>query len=249
MIFVSYSHGDKKWLERFKTISTPLGRSEKIEFWSDRDLKAGEWKPQIEQAMKDALGAVLLVSDNFLASDYITREELPFLLQKYEEHKLMVFWAYLEPCGLKWHPEIMRFHAMTLGELEPMSAMNDWKWKQTMVRGCEMIDEYLKDRERPIINPAVKDKSFQRVVDIQILAKPVRRDVEVLVYSRDKKWWRQACINKGTTTTRIYLGTAQTAKGTTFPVVAMTTAEPLTDQTYVNLPDHRTKAEFTLIRG
>jgi hypothetical protein len=71
MIFVSYSHADEKWRKRFETILKPLSRSEGIRFWSDRDIKAGEWEPQIEKAMKDAVAAVLLVSDNFLASDYI----------------------------------------------------------------------------------------------------------------------------------------------------------------------------------
>jgi hypothetical protein len=71
MIFVSYSHPDEKWRERFETISKPLSKSEEIQFWSDRKLRAGQWERQIEQAMQSALAAVLLVSDNFLASDYI----------------------------------------------------------------------------------------------------------------------------------------------------------------------------------
>lgn len=71
MIFVSYSYADEKWRKRFETISKPLSRFEKIQFWSDRDVKAGEWEPQIEKALKNCIAAVLLVSDNFLASDYI----------------------------------------------------------------------------------------------------------------------------------------------------------------------------------
>ena len=58
MIFVSYCHEDEKWRKRFETISKPLSRSEKIEFWSDRDLTAGKWEPQIERALNDAVGAV-----------------------------------------------------------------------------------------------------------------------------------------------------------------------------------------------
>jgi len=184
MIFVSYSHPDEKWRERFETISKPLSKSEEIQIWSDRKLRAGQWQRQIEQAMQSALAAVLLVSDNFLASDYIMTKELPCFLRAYRERGLMIFWMYLEPCDLKRHPEISEFQAMTLGELEPMSKMNDWKWKQTMVRGCEMIDDFLKDIERPVINPNVKRKLLPRVTDsFPLLAKPARRDVEVLVYS------------------------------------------------------------------
>lgn len=95
MIFVCYSNDDERWRKQFATISKPLSRSEGIRFWSDKDLKAGEWEPQIEQAMEGAVAAVLLVSDNFLASDYIVGTELPYLLRARRERDLMIFWAYL----------------------------------------------------------------------------------------------------------------------------------------------------------
>jgi hypothetical protein len=250
MIFVSYSREDERWRKRFETISKPLSRSEGIKFWSDKDLKAGEWEPQIEQAMQGAVAAVLLVSDNFLASDYIIQKELPYLLRARRERDLMIFWAYLEPCDLKWHPEITQFQAMTIGELEPMSKMRDWQWRETMVRGCDMIDEFLKRLERPAINPAVVGKSFPKLADVPLLAKPSRRSIEVLVYSADKKWWRQGGVKAGTTIAKIQLGNDSTKKGTKYKIVAMTTEGPLSKQTYSNLPDYRTKSEeITLVRA
>lgn len=146
MIFVSYSHADEKWRKRFEIISKPLSRSEGMRFWSDRNLKAGEWEPQIKNAMKDAVAAVLLVSDNFLASDYIIEKELPYLMRAYKTHSLMIFWAYLEPCDLQRYPEITRFQAMSTGNLEPMSKLTEWQWKEIMVRGCGMIDEFERAR-------------------------------------------------------------------------------------------------------
>ncbi len=250
MIFVTYSHEDEKWRKRFEIMSKPLSRAEGMRFWSDRDLKAGEWEPQIERAMRGAVAAVLLVSDNFLASDYIIQRELPYLLRAHKERGLMILWVYLEPCYLARHPEITKFQAMTRGELEPMSKMTDWQWKETMLRGCGMIDAFLKDLERPVINPAVKGRSFARVTDnLPLLAKAARRDVEVLVYSGDTKWWRQAGVRKGMTTTKIHLGNDRTKKGTKFTVAAITTDQPLTQQIYLNLPAHRTKSEVTLVRG
>jgi hypothetical protein len=113
-----------------------------------------------------------------------------------------------------------------------------------------MIDEFLKGIERPVVNANVKGKLFPRVTDsFPLLAKPARRDVEVLVYSSDKKWWRQPSVRKGMTTTKIYLGNENTKPGTRFPVVAMTCEKQLTQKTYLNLPDYRTKAEVTLTRG
>jgi hypothetical protein len=160
----------------------------------------------------------------------------------------MIFWALLEPCDYKRFTEITRFQAMSTGNLEPMSKLTDWQWKEIMVRGCGMIDEFLMKLESPAINPDIAGASFpKRVEKFQLLAKPSRRDVEVLVLG-GSKWWRQAPIKAGATTTRIHLGNDQTKKGTEFPIVAMTCAHPLTNQTYPNLPGHRTKAESTVKR-
>ena len=73
---------------------------------------------------------------------------------------------------------------MTLGDLrtdgqdEPVAMV-----KQTMLRGCEMIDDFLKTLEQPIINPAIVGKNFPKIADVPLLAKPARRSVEVLVYA------------------------------------------------------------------
>lgn len=49
----------------------------------DRQILPGEhWRGQIERALKGARFGLLLVSPGFLASEFITREELPRLLTK-----------------------------------------------------------------------------------------------------------------------------------------------------------------------
>ena len=251
MIFVSYNHKDEEWRRRFEVISKPLARAEKMRFWSDRDIKAGEWEPQIQAAMKEAVAAVLLVSDNFIASDYIIQKELPYLMKAAKTRGLMIFWAYLEPCLLDRYPEIKSFQAMRLtNELEPMLKMTPWQWKQTMVNGCGMIDEFLKGLEQPQIDRALDGKSFPTEQQIPLLVKHARRAVEVLVHTHDGKWWRQAPIKVGAKATKIYLGNAATKKGARYKIVAMTTESPLKQQTYLNLPDSRRRSpEITLIRG
>jgi hypothetical protein len=193
---------------------------------------------------------VLLVSDNFLASDFIIEKELPWLMRAHDAQGLMIFWAYLDPCDIGRYPQITRFQAMTHGELKPMSMMSPWEWKQTMLHGCEMIDAFLKDLERPVINKAVIGTAHPRVSEIPILARPARRRVEVLVYSSDKNWWRQSGVEEGKTTARIHLGNEKTREGERYTIIAMTTERPLAQRTYLSLPDCRTKSsEFTLVRG
>jgi hypothetical protein len=249
MIFVSYSHADEAWRKRFETISKPLSRAESMVFWSDKNIRMGEWEKQIEATMNDAVAAVLLVSDNFLASDYIVDRELPYLITASKTRSLKIVWAYLEPCDLKRFPQITKFQAMTSGELKPMVAMNQWEWKQAMLKGCDMIDEFLRDLERPLIDNAVVGKSFPKTGNLQLLAKPARRRVEVLVYA-GQKWWRQAAIQPGMTTAKIHLGNDTAKQGTPFTAIAITSDKPLGQLTYLSLPDCRTKSkEFTLVRG
>jgi len=244
MIFVSYSHADEAWRKRFETISKPLSRAESMVFWSDKNIKMGEWETQIEAAMKGAVAAVLLVSDNFLASDYVVEKELPYLIKANKTRGLEIIWAYLEPCDLERFPQITK-----LGEFKAMAKMNQWEWKQTMLNGCDLIDKFLKDRERPLINRDVVGRSFPKISDTELLSEPARRPVEVLVYA-GAKWWRQPPIKPGMTTTRVYLGDEGTKRGTRFTVVAITVDKPLANRTYLNLPEYRTKSkEFTLVRG
>ena len=81
-IFVGYSHGDSDWLKRVDVHLKPLTRGGQLICWSDQEIKAGDqWRDEITRAISIADVAVLLVSADFYASDFIARNELPPLLE------------------------------------------------------------------------------------------------------------------------------------------------------------------------
>jgi hypothetical protein len=98
LVFVSYSHRDAVWLERLKTHLKPLERQGLIEVWDDQRIGAGErWRDEIRSALARARVAVLLVSPDFLASDFIAQHELPVLLDAEKGLRSRVVWIPVRP--------------------------------------------------------------------------------------------------------------------------------------------------------
>ena len=85
-IFFCYAHEDEALLKKLKTFLAPLQRQGLVDAWHDRDISAGtEWKREISQHLNSAQIILLLVSSDFMASDYVNNVEMKRAL---ERHKL-----------------------------------------------------------------------------------------------------------------------------------------------------------------
>ena len=84
LVFVSYSHLDKKWMDRLRVMLKPFER-QGLNVWADPYIEVGQrWEREINTALQRACVGVLLVSPDFLASDFIASKEVPPLLEAAE---------------------------------------------------------------------------------------------------------------------------------------------------------------------
>jgi tetratricopeptide (TPR) repeat protein len=137
-VFISYSHKDRKALEQLSTMLAPVMRNGKVDVWDDTKIEPGrKWRDEIESALGKAKVAVLLVSDNFLASDFIAKHELTPLLKAAQEQGVTVFWIYLCSCLYK-ETEIAEYQAAH-DVTKPLGQLTRPMRQQTLRKICEKL--------------------------------------------------------------------------------------------------------------
>jgi hypothetical protein len=67
--------------------------------WDDTKIESGEeWEKKITEELSKAKIAVLLVSSNFFASEYVWRKELPQILENANNNGATILWLPVDYC-------------------------------------------------------------------------------------------------------------------------------------------------------
>lgn len=138
-VFISYSHQDREWLEKLKKWLKPLEQSGILDFWDDSQIQPGrDWRQEIRDSMASAKLAVLLVSQNFLTSEFIPSEELtPILEEAKEKEGVLVLWIAVSESTYEETP------------LERFQAVNDPRMPLDTLRPAE-LNKQLKEIYRKL---------------------------------------------------------------------------------------------------
>lgn len=151
-IFISYSHLDEKWRQKFETILNIAAHKAVFEVWSDKLIPVGsEWCKEIEEAIVRSRVALLLVSNHFVESPFIQTKELK-LIELLGRKGVQIFWVPIERLS------DFRMRITGLEKLEaassidrPLSQMNDEESRDVIDAICNKLTLALGTRDRRLV--------------------------------------------------------------------------------------------------
>lgn len=143
IIFISYSHRDTKWLHRLQIHLKTLERENRIDIWNDTKLLAGTiWRQEITRTIESTRVAILLISADFLASDFIQNDELPSLLKKAEQAGTVILPVILSPCRFLETATLAQFQGANPPS-KPLSSMTRHEQEKLFVKITRDIETAL----------------------------------------------------------------------------------------------------------
>jgi GTPase SAR1 family protein len=143
-VFISYSHNDREWLTRLqKHLKTLEHEGIDVDVWDDTRIKAGDkWKLEIKRALDEAKIAVLLISTDFLASDFIAKNELPPLLKASKQNGAVILPLILKPSRFTKHKELSEFQAVN-DPARPLIELKEAEQEKILVKLTGIIEDNL----------------------------------------------------------------------------------------------------------
>ncbi|MBL8976697.1 MAG: toll/interleukin-1 receptor domain-containing protein [Myxococcales bacterium] len=101
-LFISYSHADEGHRRALETHLALLRRQGLVELWHDRKIVPGaQLSAEIDVHLREADVVLLLISADFLASDYCFDKELALALELQASGRTRVVPVIVRPCD--WH--------------------------------------------------------------------------------------------------------------------------------------------------
>ena len=138
-VFISYSHKDEAWRQRLAVHLKVLEMEGLCSVWDDRKIEVGtDWEPEIIKALDEARVIVMLISADFLTSEFIRGVEVPRALERRQKEGIEIIPVLVRPCPWKSVEWLGKMQVFPPGA-EPMSALSEHEIETAMTTLAEYI--------------------------------------------------------------------------------------------------------------
>jgi serine/threonine protein kinase len=160
-VFISYAHADVQWRDEFERMLAPARARGLIDVWSDEAIVAGEnWFQNIQRALTRARVGLLLVSDHFLQSEFVKREEFAQLIEAAKAGRVSVRWVPVSAC-LYECTELKDIQACC-DPKRPLDKLPEADRKAAIQKIClEIIQDF--GVKQPTVSPSRRETLFTQV--------------------------------------------------------------------------------------
>jgi hypothetical protein len=185
-VFCSYSHQDRLLRDELVKHLELLRESLLIRAWHDGELTGGQdWQQEIEGHLRDAHVILLLISIDFLRSEFVREHELPVALERHKAGDALVIPVILRP--VPWSQAGLDFLQALPDGLRPVVL---WSPQDlAYVNICEGLFAAVlgwQGRKSPPASPMVRSTAVRRrMVDLALSRRaPVRKATILAVMVR-----------------------------------------------------------------
>ena len=141
-VFISYSKKDTPWLDKIKIPLRTFELEDKFNIWDDTKIKVSQdWNKEIESSIKRCKVAILLVSNNFLATEFILKKEIPGLLNRAQRDGARIFNVILDHNLFK-STALSRYQSLNNPD-QPLSHLPKKELEKALVKLAEEVNTAL----------------------------------------------------------------------------------------------------------
>ncbi len=178
-VFISYSHQDQLLRQKLDNHLSNLKRQNIITSWHDGEITAGtNWRPQIMQHLNNAQIILLLISDDFMASDFCYSNEMIQAIARHDANQARVIPIILRPVDWQGEP-FEKIQALPTGGKPVTNWSNQDSAFLDIVRGIRKAIDDLTFKsapayqERPRNIPYARNHLFTSHENVRLHNEPV----------------------------------------------------------------------------
>jgi tetratricopeptide (TPR) repeat protein len=178
-IFFCYAREDEALLNKLKAHLKPLQRQSLIDIWYDRDISAGtEWEQEIDRHLNAAQIILLLVSPDFMNSDYCYSIEMKRAVERHERKEARVIPVILD--HVYWQVDLLNKLQALPTDAKPVMSASWHSLNEALFNVTEGIRK------------VVEQLTVQRAPDLPIVAEEAQPIFDLKGYKEELTAFEQA---------------------------------------------------------